>query len=196
MKRYRLPNHGAQRGMALVSALLLLLVVTIMAVSMFRGYGMQEKIAGNTREKQRALSAAVSAQNYAEWFLSQSGLAGTPVACSAIVPSTTGQVCNNVLGAGDFSITPWAAGVTYTPFTTNQSNGVQSTVGAPTAGVTNSYYQSPVFYITDLGVCTTCSPKGELYQIDALGYGAAPSSVAVVESTYLVSTPAPTNPDI
>ena len=195
-----LPGSQTQSGMALISALLLLLVVTIMGVSMFRSYGIQEKIAGNTREKQRALSAAVSAQNYAEWFLSQSGLVGAPVTCSAIVPSTTGQICNDVVGAGatkgDFSILPWGAGVTYTPFTTNQSNSVQATVGAPTAGVMNSYYQAPIFYITDLGVCSTCAPKGELYQVNALGYGASAGAVAVVESTYLVSTPAPTDPGI
>jgi type IV pilus assembly protein PilX len=167
---------------------------------MFRSYGMQEKIAGNTREKQRALSAAVSAQNYGEWYLSQSGLVGPPTACTVIVPSATGQICNDVMGAGaskgDFSIVPWSAGVTYTSFTTDQSNGVQATVGVATAGVTSSYIKPPVFYITDLGVCSTCSPKGELYQVDALGYGASLNAVAVVESTYLVSTPAPTNPDI
>jgi len=180
--------------MALITALLLLVVVTVMAVSMFRSYGMQEKIAGNTREKQRALSAAISAQNYGEWYLSQSGLVGAPVACTAFVPSTTGQVCTAPLA--DFTATPWTAGVTYTLFTTNQNNGVQTTVGAPAAGVTSSYFQAPQFYVTDLGVCNTCSPKGELYQVNAVGYGASPNAVAVVESTYLISTPAPINPDI
>ena len=35
-----------QRGVVLVSSLLLLLVVTIMALSMFRSFGIQEKVAG------------------------------------------------------------------------------------------------------------------------------------------------------
>jgi type IV pilus assembly protein PilX len=65
--------RAAERGMVLISSLLLLLVVTILAVAIFRNYGMEEKIAGNTREKQRALHAAESAQQYAEWWLS-SGL--------------------------------------------------------------------------------------------------------------------------
>lgn len=72
----------AQRGMALITSLLLLVVMTILALSMFRSYGMQEKIAGNVREKQRALNAAVSAQQYAEWALTN----GTPpvtAACAA-----------------------------------------------------------------------------------------------------------------
>jgi len=64
----------SQRGVVLISSLLLLLVVTIMALSMFRSFGMQEKIAGNVREKQRALQSANSAQQYAEWWLAnQSG---------------------------------------------------------------------------------------------------------------------------
>ena len=62
-----------QRGVVLVSSLLLLLVVTIMALSMFRSFGIQEKVAGNMREKQRALQAAESAQEFAEqWLIANS----------------------------------------------------------------------------------------------------------------------------
>ena len=52
----------SQSGIVLVSSLLLLLVVTIMALSIFRSFGIQEKIAGNTRDKQRALQVAMSVQ--------------------------------------------------------------------------------------------------------------------------------------
>ena len=45
---------------------------------MFRSFGMQEKIAGNMREKQRALQAAVSAEQYAEWWLSNTGAVLAP----------------------------------------------------------------------------------------------------------------------
>jgi type IV pilus assembly protein PilX len=192
------PGHR-QTGMALISALLLLLVVTIMAVSMFRSFGMQEKIAGNTREKQRALNAAISAQNYAEWFL-KSGTIPPSVTCTTTVPAATAQICNAPINVkNDFSVTPWATGVTYTPFTTNGGNGVQSTISAvPTAGSIGTYYATPLFYITDLGPYPPlpATSKGELYQIDALGYGGTPSAQAVVESTYLVSTPGPSDPNI
>ena len=39
-----------QGGLVLVSSLLLLLVVTILAVAIFRSFGIEEKIAGNQRE--------------------------------------------------------------------------------------------------------------------------------------------------
>lgn len=186
---------GRQRGMALISALLLLIVVTILAVSMFRSYGTQEKIAGNVREKQRALNAAISAQQYAEWFMA-SGSAPPSGQCIGVVPSTTGQVCTNALntagpnGAADYTIVPWNIGVTYMPFTTNDGNNVMTTVSqTPTTTGTGiqqqtSYYDWPAFYITDLGP----GAGGELYQIDALGYGGTPNAVAVVESTFLIQT--------
>ena len=67
----------------LVSSLLLLLVVTIVALSMFRSFGIQEKIAGNMREKQRALQAAVTAQQFAEvWLANNGGNPSSAVACS------------------------------------------------------------------------------------------------------------------
>jgi type IV pilus assembly protein PilX len=45
---HRKPLQG---GMVLITALLLLIVVTILAVGMFRSFGLDEKIAGNMREK-------------------------------------------------------------------------------------------------------------------------------------------------
>ena len=57
--------------MALVTSLLLLIIITLMALGMFRGVNTQEKIAGNLREKDRALHSAEAAQQYGEWWLLQ-----------------------------------------------------------------------------------------------------------------------------
>jgi len=173
----------AQRGMALITSLLLLLVMTILAVSMFRSYGTQEKIAGNVREKQRALNAAVSAQQYAEWFLT-SGTPPVTTACGAgIVPAASLQICNNP--PANFAVLPWGTGVTFTQFTTNSGNGVQNVVN--TTASHDTYVRSPLFYITDLGGAGGGS-KGTVYQIDAVGYGGTDTAVAVVESTFFVSS--------
>jgi len=55
--RSRIPHPwpAVQRGVALISSLLLLIIITILRFSMFRSFGTQEKIAGNLREKRRAL---------------------------------------------------------------------------------------------------------------------------------------------
>jgi len=164
-----------ERGMVLISALLLLLVATIMAASMFRSYGTQEKIAGNLREKERALHAAQMAQQYAEWWL-LSGTAPQPITCSGgIADSSVGQTCSNVF-TNPTSL-PWANGFSYIP------NGMTTsgTSGTPQSG---TYYSAPQFYIYYAGP----GAGGDLYQIDALGYGGTQNAVAVVESTFVIKT--------
>ena len=184
-----------QHGMALITSMLLLIVVTIMAVSMFRSYGTEERIAGNTRDKQRAINAAMSAQQYAESWLAS----GTPpvsgVCPVGLVQSNNGEVCTNALA--NVANAPWTSGVIYTQFVTNSINNIANTIqpANPTADVytvntltqSASYFAAPTFYVTDLGA-NKGLPAGEVYQVDALGYGGTANTVAVVESTFVVGT--------
>ena len=184
-------SASRQRGVALVTSLLLLVIITILAVSMFRSFGTQEKIAGNLREKERALHAAASAQQYAEWWLLQGGNTATgAVACAAGVLAATptfGQICNQTL-LQQYGVTsmaqvafPWPIRVTYTP-----QNMLLASLGqtSPNNNTNPVYFDTPAFYITDLG--TAADAAGEAYLIDAYGYGSAASTVAIVESTYEV----------
>ncbi|MFL6603318.1 MAG: PilX N-terminal domain-containing pilus assembly protein [Steroidobacteraceae bacterium] len=181
MSTYRKPplrRRSSQTGMALISGLLLLVVVTILAMSMFRSYGTQQKIAGNVREKQRAVSAATSAQQYAEYWLSTSPSL-VAIDCSDIGVSAVGQVCSN---APDFTTVPWSlaakpVGVTFSNF--KLLSQVNHTASKAT------YFDTPLFYITDLG--QSAAGPGEVYQIDATAYGGTSETVAVVESTYLLA---------
>jgi len=165
----------SQRGMALITSLLLLLVVTILAVSMFRSFGLEGRIAGNVREKQRALMAAESAQQYAEWWLSQganSQAAAAPCSGTLDANAQDGQICKDIL-ATPANVHSWPGSTTYLP--------PGMTVGANAAG---KYYQAPAFHISDLGV--SADGTGEVFQIDAMGFGADANTVAVVESTFSV----------
>jgi type IV pilus assembly protein PilX len=111
----------AQRGIALISALLLLLVVTIMALAMFRSYGVQEMISGNVREKQRALQAAETAQAFAEFWLSQPGnIAAGDIVCNSKVNANLnqGQICSNILATPATTSTSRAPAAS-TPITTS-----------------------------------------------------------------------------
>lgn len=176
MTRSNLQLRRRQQGMALITGLLLLVVCTLIAVSMFRSYGIQEKIAGNTREKQRATSAANSALQYAEsWLTTQSS--PPKVVCAKLV--STPQICSNALA--DPTKVPWDnGGVTFTNFDTANPSLVTASASRGT------YYKTPIFYITDLGPYVG-TPAGEVYQIDAVAWGSTPNTVAVVESTYLLS---------
>jgi type IV pilus assembly protein PilX len=191
------PFARAQRGMVLVTSLLLLVVVTIIALSMFRSFGIQEKIAGNMREKQRALQAAVSAQQYAEWWLSNNATQA-PVPCSLLLSANLnqGQICTNKLSTAvaDITTVPWMiggkqVGVSYVP---PPSPGVPTMTFATSASVTAAnnptYYAAPNFYISDMGPSADPNIPGEIYQVDAFAYGGAFGTAAVVESTYAVYT--------
>jgi type IV pilus assembly protein PilX len=180
--------RGSQRGVVLITSMLLLLVVTIMALAMFRSFGIQERIAGNMREKQRALQAAVSAQTYAEQWLINNAATSAPVACAPPVLNANllqGQICSNQLWLNVVSVTslPWQiggnVGVTYTP--------PNMLVAAASAGnASASYVNAPTFYISDAGPSADPNVPGEVYVVDAAGYGGNTNTVAVVESTYAV----------
>jgi type IV pilus assembly protein PilX len=195
MNTRRLKGYGRQSGVVLIASLLLLLVITILALAMFRSMGLGEKIAGNVREKQRALHAAVVAEQYAEWLISSGNLPLTVVsACNATGAannSTYNQVnvCQNginpttvgTLTTYNPQTLPWtdgggnALGVTYTLPNTSQMN-------LSTSGGTNTYYQAPAFYIQYMG--SAVDGGGLVYKVDAIGWGGSPLAVAVVESTY------------
>ena len=184
MNAHTSPRAAVQRGVALISSLLLLLIITILALSMFRSFGTQERIAGNLREKDRALHAAVSAQQYGEWWLTQgSNTAVGAVACALGTLSANlgqGQICSQTPFQAGITVTavPWATQIQYVP----------PTMGVPGVAGTNGdppYFAAPAFYIADRGVAG--DGAGEAYQIDAYGYGSAAGTVAVVESTYEVA---------
>jgi type IV pilus assembly protein PilX len=185
----RIPR--AERGMALLSSLLLLMVITLMALAMFKGTGTQEKIAGNLREKDRALHSAESAQQYGEWWLLQgSNAAVGPVSCNpgdvevAVNSNATiGQICTSaqtvqlMFGATNY-LDPnnWTARIEYQPQgMVFSGHGTNNDI---------AYARTPAFFISDLGLAA--DGAGEAYQIDAYGYGGSLSSVAIVESVYEV----------
>jgi type IV pilus assembly protein PilX len=186
-----LHDRRAQQGVVLVTSLLLLVVVTIIALSMFRSFGIQERIAGNMREKQRALQAAMSVQQGAENWLSDNGTA-LPVTCSNLLNGNVGegQICANKLSAvvPDITSPPWKiggvpVGVAFLP------PGMSVKTTASVFDIANpSYYGTPGFYISDMGPSADPNIPGEIYQVDAYAYGGTSNTVAVVESTYAVYT--------
>jgi type IV pilus assembly protein PilX len=186
---------GRQRGVALISAMLLLIIITILGLSMFRSFPTQEKIAGNVREKERALHAANSAQQYAEWWLtSNNNVANGDIVCGAQPAllngnlTNVGQICSNPLypllpgnTVNDVVNVPWTVGgapvgVQYVP------NGMTVAGSALVTAGDSTYASAPVFYIADLGAAGDAA--GEAYQIDAYAYGGSINTVAVVESVY------------
>jgi type IV pilus assembly protein PilX len=180
------PSRRRERGMVLVTSLLLLLLLTILAASMFRGFGVEEHIAGNLREKQRALNAAETATQYAEWWLTSADNINLVGNCSSPLLNANvheGMICQ---------LSPKQVGlnVTQVPWQDPLNGGeIGVSYQAPTMNVNvvagvNTLLSPPRFYISLLGPSAT--GHGNIYQIDSWGYGASTNAVAVVESTYLV----------
>lgn len=172
--------HARERGFVLIVAMLFLIVLTMLSVSMFRSFNLQERIAGNTREKERALEAAQSALQYGEWWLSQ-GNGSTGSACSGVLNANTlsqMQVCSNMVAQP--ATLPWSAREDYLPPNMAVAEG---------GGIADSgdikYHAKPGLSIGYLGL----SPDGKslLYQVSAFGYGGSTTAAAVVQSTYQVT---------
>jgi type IV pilus assembly protein PilX len=187
-----IPQRHARRdrGMVLITSLLLLLVVTILALAMFRGVGLENRIAGNVMDKQRAVQAATSSEDYAEQWLLNNVSNATATVCSGatFTAATTPTICSNTLATSTDALSvltvPWqmsgtSVGYGYDPITSG------TTTLFPTTGGPDSYAQAPTVYVADLGSDATYANATD-YQVDAWSYGGSPGTVAVVESIYQI----------
>jgi len=171
-------------GFVLIAALAMLLMLTLLSLGMFRSLGLEERIAGNTREKADAFYAAQSALQNAEAWLS-AGNAGEATACSATSPSPTPQICSvpTTLPQQTLATTLWNTtyGTTFVPPVVVINGNVQAQMTAA------QYYANPQYSITLLGKDPS-NANANLYQITAQGFGGTQNSVAVVQSVYSVGT--------
>lgn len=188
-KSIRRPAGAArsQRGFVLVTGLLFLVILTLLGISLFRSSGLMERVAANTRDKQRAFETAQAALQYGEWFLSQS-TASTKSACNTSTGKTTAtiHVCTETLAASRDTLAAlgWAANA----FTYQQPN-LTATAGGGLSGSDIKYQALPGVYIEDLGLMT--DGKSELYQLTAFGYGGNADTSSIVRSTFKVTSNTP-----
>jgi type IV pilus assembly protein PilX len=193
MMNPRIRQRGRRdRGMVLITSLLLLLVVTILALAMFRGVGLENRIAGNVMDKQRALQAATSSENYAEQWLLNNVATSSAIACTAATfPGATPTICSNTLAAATDAasalVVPWdmggagnALGYNYNPV-----DAAAQPFFPTAAGQANNFAQVPTVYVADLGSDATNANAID-YQVDAWSYGGSAGTVAVVESVYQI----------
>ena len=183
LPRRNAPGRRAAPGFILMAGLILLVVVTLLSMSMFRSFGLQERIAGNTRDKQRSFEAAQSALQYGEWWLAQ-GTAGTGAACTGVVQGNTVasmRVCSSAI-SNPQTMSQWSNRIEYVPPNMTVASG--GGVASATSDV--NYQAKPGIYISYMGL----SPDGLslLYQVTGLGYGGNADTVSVVQSTYRIKS--------
>lgn len=167
-----------QSGFTLIITLIFLVIMTILGLTMFNGFTLDQTIAGNLREKSRAFDAAQTAVNYAEWWLARPGNATTGVACSSTLGITnTPQVCSNNLLSSPTTL-PWTIGMNYIP--TGMS---VSTTGGTAINGDAKYYANPTLYIQYIGK----TAAGSYYSITGAAQGGNANAAAVLQSVYQIS---------
>ncbi len=178
-------SNKNQLGIILIISLLFIIILTLLGVSMFRGYGLLQKISGNTSEKTRAFEAAESSLQYGEWWVTQGG-AGTGTTCSTantITSSSNMRTCSNALSSISTPF-PWVTASSYTPPEMSVSAGGGTTTIANSNGnkIDVQYSRAPDMYIYYMGLSS--DNKKMLYQINSAGYGGSTNSAAVVQSVF------------
>ena len=179
----------SERGMVLITTILLLVVVTLLALAMLRGVGLETRIAGNVMDKQRAMQAATSSETYAEqWLVNNVGTNSLTVCSSATFTTTASpEICSNTLATStdalSAAVVPWNIGGSAIGYSYNPVSGTSNLFG--TSGGANSYAAAPTVYIADLGTDATYANAID-YQVDAWSYGGGTATIAVVESTYQI----------
>jgi type IV pilus assembly protein PilX len=174
-------RRDAQEGFVLVAGLLFLLVSSLLGVAMVRGTGLEERIAGNTRDKLRAFSVAQSTLQLGERWLADGG-AGTGGPCGdvAVAGATDAlRVCADALP--DPAALPWGTRIDYRP----DELAISPAGGLADDGRLN-YREPPGLHIAYLGF--SADGNAQLYRVSAFAYGGKADTVAVVQSTYEVSS--------
>ncbi len=167
-----------QRGVVLITSLILLLITSLLALYMFGGFIQDEKISGNTREKARAVDAAYAALNQAEFWLGQpnNAYAGDWVTGTACTTSSSAPViCSNALA--NPTALPWSVGVAPTlgPMSINAAGGV------------GTYATGTQYHIEYLGTVGS-NPGTGMYRVTATASGGNAAAVAVQQAVFQVST--------
>ena len=168
---------GSQRGAVLIVALVLLLVLTVLGTASIRDTTMEERMAGNFRDRSAALEAAESALRTGE-----AGVSNTTVFATMAFDGTGGT---HEVTQASTSVDPGTA--------SNYGLTVPSSVltysGKLLVDQVPQYYVEKLPAIampgSNLAIGTQNQPpKVHHYRVTAKGYGISPNTEVVLQSTY------------
>lgn len=161
-----------QSGAVLIISLIMLLLLTMIGVSASQDSGMEEKMAGNSRDKNLAFQAAEAALDSAEQALFTAKTAGA-------MPTF-----NSTGSAGYYSSNP-TGDILSTTFWT--SNATISYGGTSLTGTDTTH--PPLYIIQDMGCvapCTAPTTDPHNYRITAFATGGSTAAIVILQSIYRV----------
>ncbi|UHD17897.1 pilus assembly PilX family protein [Thiocapsa bogorovii] len=166
MIRSRRPNSDRnrwprQKGVVLVVALMFMLVMTVVGITAMRSTILQERMAGNVRDRELAFQAAEAALRAGELAV----LNDTSIAATKDLEAALDE-----LGL-DPDPAQWGG-------TNPESTGTAENLGLPSAPV---FYVDPVRKMNRIGV--TLPPRWQYgYQVTARGVGGTDKAVVILQS--------------
>lgn len=174
-----------QTGFTLFASLIFLVLLTILGISMMSGFTQDQLMAGNVREKARALDSAQALLNTAQSWMAVPGntyLGGwvtgqdcTSLSAITVTSSSTNQVvCSNAISSP--TTLPWAG---------FKMNATPTAMTVSSTGGTNTYAGNPSYHMQYIGTTTSTLPTA-IYTVTATGTGGNADAVAVVQAVYQV----------
>lgn len=171
--------HPAQRGTALIMALVFLLLLTMLGITASNTATLEERMAGNVKDQNLSFQAAETALAHAEaWVASTTGPADLTVDNAKGIYDPAGSSVAEVWETVDWSSTNV---VTYP--------GTPGTTATGTLGDVNTM---PKYIIENMGTVPATPPAtGTILtvRITARGTGASDSTESIVQSTFSVAYP-------
>lgn len=168
-------HHQTQSGAVLIISLVLLLLLSMIGISVSQNSGTEERMAGNSRDKNLSFQAAESALNAAEQALITARTAGAMPAFNA--EGTSGYYnetpSNTSLNSNILTDSFW------------ENGGI--TLTATLEGIDSEH--PPRYIIQDLGCippCTTPATDPHNYRITAYATGGTTSAVTVLQSIFRI----------
>ncbi|MEQ1530660.1 MAG: PilX N-terminal domain-containing pilus assembly protein [Methylococcales bacterium] len=163
--RYAVSHSGVkqQSGVVLIVSLIMLLLLTLIGVSATQSTGLEEKMAGNFRNKDLAFQAAESALRVAE---------------ASLVPTPPAQADFN--GTNGLYASDASPAVTSDAFWADTDNSRDS-------GITSLNVASSPRYIIQRMNCVVsppCTTYGYMYRITAWATGGTANAVVILESNF------------
>jgi type IV pilus assembly protein PilX len=163
-----LPTARRQRGAILVTALLMLLVLTVIGVSVMQITRMQERMAGNTRDLNLAFQAAEAALRDAEETVWDTAVIIPCAGATCVKARGTLPVLNNQTAAW------WNAN--------SQEYGVDGDQEIEDIDIDPQFVVEELFPVPPLAVD---EPGGRMfYQVTSRSTGASGSTNTVLQTTY------------
>ncbi|MDB5814409.1 MAG: hypothetical protein JWN23_1526 [Rhodocyclales bacterium] len=166
-------SPGKQKGVTLIVSMIMLLVLLLLGISASQSGGLQEKMAGGTRNREIAFEAAETALGIAQATLVANYLAAEHTYTNSTGTATlVGPANEHANDASFWNGVSWVAA-------TCAAAGCHTVP----AGKLTKVAAQPMYYVERLADIGSPTPH-QTYRITARGFGGTSDTVVIVQSIY------------